>query len=269
LEWRFTLIEPFAKLRSYSFTLIELLVVIAIIAILAGLLLPALSQAREKGRQSFCLNNQKQIGLAIALYVNDFNEWFPPATASGYDPSAFYFAMDIIPASYTKPYPTGRYGISTRNWSCPSDMTRTNLDCPISWTVDNISYGYNLKIGGNGHPSTYFPGLRLSLFKKPTESILLAEVDRCPTARTDWGAKLGAYPAGVFIWGWNSNGNQQKHYMVLEMTHHTNGNNFHFVDGHAAFHPSSDFLSNLWNMGDYARSNTGAVAANVEALVNR
>lgn len=65
--------------RTLFFTLIELLVVIAIIAILAAMLLPALSKARARARAIGCVNNLKQIGIAQALYSDDFEEWVVPA----------------------------------------------------------------------------------------------------------------------------------------------------------------------------------------------
>src|SRR5580700_169813 len=71
------------KLKS-GFTLIELLVVIAIIAILISLLLPAVQAAREAARRTTCRNNLKQIGVALANYLDRMRVW-PPAYASAYD----------------------------------------------------------------------------------------------------------------------------------------------------------------------------------------
>jgi prepilin-type N-terminal cleavage/methylation domain-containing protein/prepilin-type processing-associated H-X9-DG protein len=69
--------------RARAFTLIELLVVIAIIAILAAILFPVFAQAREKARSAGCLNNLKQVGIALQMYIQDYDETMPSACSWG------------------------------------------------------------------------------------------------------------------------------------------------------------------------------------------
>jgi len=116
--------------KSWGFTLIELLIVIAIIAILAALLFPVFGQAREKARSSSCLSNFKQIGTAVEIYVDDYDQTYPMSRF----PDATHPAGGCTSSAPTQPpgdalegssvnwkRAVGAYLKNRSVWACPSN----------------------------------------------------------------------------------------------------------------------------------------------------
>ena len=183
--------------RHAGFTLIELLVVIAIISLLAAILFPVFQSAREKARQISCISNERQIGLAILQYTQDYDEHLP----NGVNPANLWFWSGEGWAGQCSAYLK-----SAALLRCPDDSTGANA--PNNFPV---SYGYNINMvslsgayGADpaqaGQFNTTPPaGLGLSDLNAPAKSVILFEVsgvtsnvaDPCEGAES--GGRMGQY----------------------------------------------------------------------------
>ena len=230
-----------------NFTLIELLIVVAIIAILAGILMPALSSALRKAKIISCTGNQKSIGLALSMYAGDNKEFFPSSDYTAEQPWHFWHRALLMCGYMGKAFKqeSDAYDNNKRGKNvliCPEDTNPATMGSSAASARDFLSYGLNAEIAtidsGNATVNAhYIPRNRLvvgsscgktgctngTIRKSPQETFIVTDSYKFSRMVPKWNSlTIYAYPESTLTAGKIS----PRHTIGLPVT---------FVDGHVNF----------------------------------
>ncbi len=237
-----------ARERTRGFTLIELLVVIAIIAILAAILFPVFAKAREKARQSACLNNTKQMGVAVRIYTDSWDGSLPSTTSyPGPSPGGHGYWMLLLQPNLK----------TTAVFKCPSAPHDLPNGLPGNFPYPAASYGYNEYLF---YISATVDYSNEASIRNPTQTALISDCFNASLFH-DWGNNEDGstnwnnapdkkqLPSGILRIKY-ANG-QPDGSGPLKSRHE--GSNIVYADSHAAFMSISRFNARDWTNGDYRK----------------